>query len=220
MNDREPRGVILETEVTVSRRNGTAATADTIDTDDVLARRIAAGDVDAWDRFFDRYSSWTYRFAYTHLNGNRADAEDLCSDIILTAAKSIGKFDPDRGGLDAWVGGIALHRLSRFCRRRRVELPLIPDIVDRSSDPEPASCNLADQVHVEDAVNRALASLPQRQAAALVAKYVEGYTTDELAEMIQASPAAAQSLLARARASFRSVFSTLMGDSPGGDSRG
>ena len=180
---------------------------------------IAEGDTDAWDRFFDQYSPWVYRFAYTHLNGNHADAEDLCSDIMLTAAKSIGKFDAGRGELDLWVRGVARHRLARFCRSRRIELPLIPDLVDQSSDSETTSAGLADQAQVRDVVDRALACLPERQATALIAKYVEGYTTDELAQQAQSSPKAIESLLVRARTAFRSAFNRLLDGSPGGTHR-
>lgn len=211
------RVVHLETEVILNRRHRVEAQAEATDTGEALARMIAAGDMDAWDRFFDLYSSWVYRFAYTHLSGNRADAEDLCSDIMLTAAKSIGKFDPGRGELDLWVRGVARHRLARFCRGRRIELPLIPDLVDQSSDSETTSASLTDQVQARDVVNRALACLPERQASALVAKYVEGYTTDELARRTQSSPKAIESLLVRARAAFRSAFNRLLDGSPGGN---
>lgn len=159
--------------MTLNRQCGIEDKTDVTDTGEVMARMIAAGDLDAWDRFFDQFSSWVYRFAYTHLNGNRADAEDLCSDIMLTAAKSIGKFDPERGDLDMWVRGIARHRLARFCRSRRIELPLIPDLVDQFSDSETTSIGLSDQVQVRDVVNRTLACLPERQASALIGKYVQ-----------------------------------------------
>jgi RNA polymerase sigma-70 factor, ECF subfamily len=206
----------METELALNQRHGTTHEIDLADSDAAMARRIAAGDVDAWDCFFDRYSPWAYRFAYRHLDGNRADAEDLCSDILLTAAKSIGKYDARRGDLDAWVYGLARHRLSRFCRARRIDLPLIPGIVDQSSDAETTSPDLAEESHLRDVVNRTLASLPERQAAVLVAKYVEGYTTDELARQTQSSVKAVESLLVRARTGFRSAFNRLLDGSRGG----
>lgn len=203
-------------DATLNRQHGIDGQAEVTNTGEALARSIAAGDTEAWDRFFDQYSPWVYRFAYAHLNGNHADAEDLCSDIMLTAAKSISKFDPGRGELDVWVRGVARHRLARFCRSRRMELPLIPDLVDGSSDSETTSSGLSDQVHVRDVVNRALACLPERQASALIAKYVEGRSTDELARQHQSSPKAIESLLVRARTAFRSAFNRLLDGSPGG----
>lgn len=209
----------MEVEVALDRKRVAGGYADATTTDRALAHNIAAGDTDAWNRFFDRYSSWTYRFAYRHLNGNSADAEDLCSDILLTAAKSVKSFDPGRGDLDAWMCGLARHRLARFCRGRRIELPLIRDLVDQSSDSETTASSLADMVCTKDVVNRALACLPERQAAALIGKYVEGYTTDELARQTLSSPKAIESLLVRARSAFRSAFTRLLDDSPGGGNR-
>jgi RNA polymerase sigma-70 factor (ECF subfamily) len=196
---------------------GTAERAGAADADQALARRIAAGDVDAWDRFFERYAVWAYRFAYRHLGGNHADAQDLCSEIMMTAARSIRQFDASRGTLDSWLLGVARHRLARFCRSRRLELPLVPDLA--AANPVP---NLpdTDSAHTRDLVNRALASLPQRQAAVLVGKYMAGYTTEELARHSEITPKAVESLLSRARAAFRSVFSALLESSAGGDCRG
>jgi len=207
----------VEIETALKQQCSITRTANTVDLDQEMARQIVAGDTDAWSRFFDRYSPWVYRFATRHLDGNRADAEDLCSDVMLTAAKSIGKFNPRLGDLDAWVYGLARHRLSRFCRGRRAELPLIPDIADNSSDSETLLfTGLAESLQTKDVVNRALASIPERQASALVAKYVEGYTTDELARRTQSSAKAVESLLSRARAAFRSAFNSLPGSSIGG----
>jgi RNA polymerase sigma-70 factor, ECF subfamily len=210
----------VEIEVALNRQYGVSETADHSDTDEALARQVAMGDTDAWDRFFDRYSSWTYRFAYWHLIGNHADAEDLCSDTMLAAAKSVGKYDPRRGDLDAWMHGLARNCLARFCRSRRMELPLIPDIVDQSSNSESTSCSLRENIQARDVVNRVLASLPERQAAALIAKYVEGYTTDELARQTQSSPKAVESLLVRARIAFRSAFKKLLDTDSGGGNNG
>jgi len=204
--------------------------------DEGLARRIAAGEVAAWDHFFDRFCDWAYRFAYYHLSANRADAEDLCSDILMTAARGIKQFDGARGTLDVWLLGIARHRLARFCRRRRLEVPLDPepsgsqDVDARCYRPRGViATSVGSRAHegapIEDAaltrqlVNRALASLPQRQAAVLVGKYVAGYTVEELARSNDMTPKAVESLLTRARAGFRAAFATL-NESSGGDNRG
>jgi RNA polymerase sigma-70 factor (ECF subfamily) len=189
-----------------------SAAADASRRDDMLARCIAAGDKDAWGLFFDRYSTWAFRFAYRHLGGNHADAEDLCSEIMLTAAKSAGKFDHRRGDLDSWMYGIARHCVSRFCRGRKINQPIDIDIPDPGSP--------TDRSHTKDIVNRALAGLPERQASALIAMYVQGYTTDEIARGIGTTPKAAESLLVRARVAFRLAFNSLLADtSAGGGSR-
>jgi len=199
-------------------RPASAEVGESRDADQELARRIAAGDLGAWDHFFDHYAPWAYRFAYRHLGANHADAQDFCSDIMITAARCIKQFDASRGTLDSWLLGVARHRLARFCRSRRLELPLVPDLA--AANPSAPLPDTTDASLTRDLVNRALASLPQRQAAALVGKYVAGYTVEELARRAAVTPKAVESLLSRARAAFRSVFSALLESSAGGDCRG
>ncbi len=208
----------MEIGATVERQRERKRDVMSAENDAVLARQIAGGDTDAWDRFFARYAPWVYRFAYRHLAGNAADAEDVCSEIMLTAAAGIAGFDARRGDLDGWMCGIARHGLSRWCRRRHVELPLLPALTESTSAPETISCCFPDSIAVRDLVNRALASLPERQATALVGKYIEGCTTDELARRMQSSAKAVESLLVRARTAFRASFSTLAECNTGGES--
>jgi RNA polymerase sigma-70 factor (ECF subfamily) len=188
--------------------------------DAAIARRIAAGDVAAWGAFFERYAPWAYRFAHHHLAGNHADAEDLCSDIMMTAARSIGRFDSRRGTLDVWLLGLARHRLARFCRRRRIEVPLVPDVATMEAHSASSVSDCASDAALQRAVvNRALASLPERQAAALIGKYVAQHTVEELSAQMGSTPKAIESLLSRARAAFRCAFSALLKDGSGGENR-
>ena len=180
--------------------------------DQALAKAVASGDPSAVHALFDRFSSWTYRFAYYHLSRNSVDAEDLCSDILLAAMRSINTFDVTRGSLDAWVLGVARHQLFRFYRRRHLDLPFIPEIVENDSTQDVGAVNeLEDKTLMSDAVNRALASLAERQVEAFAGKYVEGYSTEELARLMGTSPSAVESLLVRARNAFRAALDAING---------
>lgn len=146
------------------------------------------------------------------MNCNHADAEDLCSIIMIAAARSIGKFNSKKGSLDAWMFGLARKRLAQFCRDRRMHFPLIPDVSDQSSATETTHVYNVDDALLKDVVNRAISVLPERQASVLIAKYVDGYSTDELAEIMGSTNKAVESLLGRARIAFRSAFDRLAVD--------
>jgi len=191
----------------------------TFDTDQALANAVASGDGQAWEHFFDLHADWAYRFSYSHLHGNRADAEDLCSDIMMTAACSIKRFDHRRGTLDQWLLGLARHRLARFCRERRLAPPLVPELAASNPGTDEIVGDVpTDESLTRDLVGRALGSLPARQAAVLIGKYLSGYTIDELAREIQCSSRAVESLLSRARAGFRAAFRRLAESGSGGES--
>lgn len=176
-----------------------------------IAGSIVDGDTQAWNRFFNRYSAWVYRFSYYHLNKNHADAEDLSSDILLAAARSMHTYDPLRGSLDVWLLGLAKRRLSRFCKLRSREIPIIPEYAETNDLPcNDGMSSLTDQLAVKDAVNRTLGVIPENHASALIGKYVEGYTTEELARIRNTTPKAMESLLTRARNSFKAVFNDLL----------
>ena len=56
---------------------------------------------------------------------------------------------------------------------------------------------------VDFAIFRVLEALPTQYALALEAKYGDGMSVDEVAKLLDVTPIAAQSLLARAREAFR-----------------
>jgi RNA polymerase sigma-70 factor (ECF subfamily) len=185
--------------------------------DDALANRISSGDTESWQTFFGRFSTWTYRFAHFHLRASRADAEDLTSEILLTAVQSIRQFDSRRGSLDLWLLGIARHCLARFCRRRRLEVPSVPEITGTDLEVQgPADLPLSETALTRHLVNRALASLPERQSTVLIGKYIHGHSVEELAVSMDSTPKAVESLLSRARAAFRTVFTMLFDADEGG----
>ena len=55
----------------------------------------------------------------------------------------------------------------------------------------------------------ALDKLPPKYGDALEWKYIEGYSVKEIAQKMNLSPEAAQSLLARAKRSFKEIYGTL-----------
>ena len=61
---------------------------------------------------------------------------------------------------------------------------------------------------------RTLETLSARQQAALLLKDVHGFSTAELAAMLEVTPGSAEVLLARARTSFRARFADIAGVEP------
>lgn len=208
----------METKTGVILDNDVMEDVENTQSDAWIARSIAKGDKDAWDRFFDRYFRWTYRFAYYHLKENHTDAEDLCSDILLAVAQSIKGYDPSKGSLDVWLRALAKYRLAHFCRRKRYEICMVADSINSQVDEPLDICgDPARNAGTVDLVNRVMASLPERQSGILREKYVDGYSVKELAGLHETSPKAIESLLSRARSAFRSTFNTLRNHAQGSD---
>ena len=131
--------------------------------------------------------------------GSRPIAEDLTAETFAEASR---RHADGRGGevTGAWLMTVARRRmvdhwrrtasqrdrLERFAREQRSEVP--PD-----EDPDTR-------------VELALATLPERQRVALVLRYVDEFAVAEIADALNTSYRAAESLLSRARAAFSRAY--------------
>jgi RNA polymerase sigma-70 factor (ECF subfamily) len=127
---------------------------------------------------------------------DRGCAEDLMQETFIKATRALGGY---RGGSPkAWLFSIARTVFLDEQRRstRRTTSQLSDELVDRhQSDPVE-----------QDAIERALASLPERQRTALLLADRVGLTRAELAEALGTSEGAARVLLHRARQGFRVAY--------------
>lgn len=183
-----------------------------------LAKRLLAGDERAFQRFFDDNFPRLYRFALTRLP---EDPEGVAEVVQSTLARALERIRSYRGeaALFTWLCVICRNELVDHLRRnarhaRHLVLveddPSIRQVVeslDAPIDRDPAALAL----HAEAArlISVALDRLPARYGDALEWKYIEGRSVREIAQRLELSTEAAQSLLARAKRAFRDIYATL-----------
>ncbi|MGV3616795.1 MAG: RNA polymerase sigma factor [Fimbriimonas sp.] len=146
------------------------------------------------DALVTLFSDDVWRFVASQV-GRREDAEDIVMEVFAAAFSDFAKV---RRANDQrlWLLAIARRKVSDCLRRqyRRAEQPF-------SSVEETAQAAWLDEGQI--ATRGALAKLPDPQGQALVLKYVNGLTTEEVSVVIRRSFAATNSLLQRARQSLR-----------------
>ncbi|MCZ6888154.1 MAG: RNA polymerase sigma factor [Gammaproteobacteria bacterium] len=174
------------------------------DSDDALMARVQTGDQEAFARLLDRHLSAIHSYVY-RMVGNTADAEDLAQETLLRSWSRAATWQPGRVQFTTWLHRIA-HNLciDEFRRRRPESTDQIDQIVDEAAHVTVAA---SDSIR-RDAVNKALASLPERQRSALVLCQLHGWSNKEAATMMAISVTALESLIARAR---RTLKTTLRG---------
>jgi len=84
--------------------------------DDVLLRRSAKGDEEAFAILYRRHQAPLYRFAL-RMTGNRWAAEEIVQDVFMTLIREPKKFDPSRGTLGAFLYGVARNRIMKHIER-------------------------------------------------------------------------------------------------------
>lgn len=172
----------------------------------------APTDVAAW---FDEALPRIYGYFLPRVGGRVTVAEDLTQETILAAVRS-GHRPSRSDAVIPWLFGIARHKLMDHYRaedrdRRHFGRPADPEEIESGPTPPLPELDL-DALHTRDTVIATLNRLPPRQRSALVARYLDGCDVPATAELLGVSVHAAESLLARARTSFRHHYRALNGD--------
>jgi RNA polymerase sigma-70 factor (ECF subfamily) len=135
--------------------------------------------------------------------------------------KAVRKIQSYRGeaALFTWLCVICRNELTDWQRRnasyqRHVMLiedrPEIQAVIDACNAPiEDQPAQQFQRNEAARLIHVALDSIPAKYGNALEWMYIEGHTVREIAHKLDVSPEAAQSVLARAKRSFREVYSTL-----------
>lgn len=147
------------------------------------------------------------------MTGSLTDAEDLTQDVFVRALRSIDRFDR-RASLRTWLYRIATNACIDFLRshqRRAQPSASVEETLEREGwiDPYPDRADPAEHVTDLDATDlylvAALAHLPPRQRAALVARDLLELDARRAAEVLECTPTAVNSLLQRAHHRLRGL---------------
>lgn len=185
--------------------------------------RVARGDRAAYARLVNLHLQPIEAYAF-RICANRATAEDVVQEVMLRLWLRAAHFQPERARLTTWLHQMAHNLCIDHLRRnsRLTELPFGNDPPDTHEVTSGQSAYLhspaAEAVEVgvvdehADAVQQALAQLPERQRNALVLTYYQGLSNAEVAQVMQTGVRAVESLLVRARAALKKQLEQAYGN--------
>lgn len=183
-----------------------------------LVDRLLAGDQRAFDRFFEENFARLYRFALARLRGDSTAAEEIAQATMARAIRKLASYRAE-SAMFTWLCAICRNEMSDWLRRQgryREHIVLIEDFPDvrAAVDSVTASPDLGpeagyERVEANRLIQVALDRLPPKYGDVLEWKYVEGYTSQEIADRLGVGYEAAQSLLARAKRAFAQAYGEL-----------
>jgi RNA polymerase sigma-70 factor, ECF subfamily len=91
--------------------------------DDVLLRRAAKGDEEAFTVVYRRHQAAIYRFAL-RMTGSAWAAEEIVQDVFMTLVRTPEKYDARLGTVSAFLYGVARNRVLKYRERLPRELAL------------------------------------------------------------------------------------------------
>lgn len=163
-----------------------------------LSRRAARGDRQALQSLYEEYSEQLFAVAY-RLTESSADARDVLHDVICELPEMIRDFDRKRP-LGPWLRAVtaraALQHMRSERRRHETAIATAPDEREVSASPE---FPVLDSIAVE----RALSSLTEELRTVVVLKEMEGYSHQEIADLLDIARTTSEGRLYKARKLLR-----------------
>jgi len=165
-------------------------------------KRVAAGDARAFRQICDEHLPAILRFA-TRLLQNDAEAHDVAQETFLKVWLKASEYQP-KARITTWIHSIARHLSIDRLRQRQSRGETVS--LDNAVDQAPASVEpgqLLERKWTAERVQTAISALPERQQSALLLRHEQGLSQDEIAQVLDTSVDAVESLLKRARSALR-----------------
>ena len=178
------------------------------DLDDIaLMARTKRGDMDAFAVLVERHQHSVVGTVAKML-GNANDAEDVAQQVFVRVWKSAGRYEPT-AKFTTWL--MTITRNLVFNEMRRLQRSRMVSMETREEDPPMqfpddsarAPGEVLLEVELEQAIDDAIASLPEMQRMALVLRRYEEMPYEEIAKVLDTSVAATKSIIFRARNELR-----------------
>src|SRR5947209_465753 len=174
-------------------------------TDAQVVENLRARDVQAFRSLIEGLEQPI--IGYLHrLVGDREVALDLAQDTFLQVYKEIGKTSQDLL-LKPWIYRIATNYGLRYLKRKRLrqfvglDSPSPPEGFMMVPGPE-------QQAETRIMVHEALSQMKSQDAICLVLHYGNGFTYEEISQVLEITPEAVRKRVARRLEKFRALYGT------------
>jgi RNA polymerase sigma-70 factor (ECF subfamily) len=178
------------------------------DAEDIRLMGLAAtGDDRAFEQLVERHQRLIIGTVGRML-GTGSDAEDIAQQVFVRVWKNAKRYEP-RAKFTTWLLKITRNLVFNELRRRSRH-PQVPLQSDSEEEERPLKddqaiapdASLLDQ-ELQDAVDAAIANLPETQRMAVILRRYDELSYEEIAETLDQSVSAVKSLLFRARTELR-----------------
>jgi RNA polymerase sigma-70 factor, ECF subfamily len=185
-----PKPEDTELPVAAEAEKGQLGTAARKNDDRELVRRAQHGEKDAFELLVARHQGRVFAVAGGILR-NREDVEDIAQQVFLKAYFSLKRFD-QRSAFSTWLYKITVNECWDLLRKKKVR-PLVFESelseeqahAYQSTEQKPEYApDVSEQLETKQQLDHWLDCLEERDRTMLVLKEVQGFTVEEIAEIM------------------------------------
>ncbi|GAE33995.1 sigma-70 family RNA polymerase sigma factor [Halalkalibacter akibai] len=149
----------------------------------MLIRRILEGDQQAYSELYDVTIKQVYKNVHFLLE-SKEEIDDVIQDIYLEVFKSLGRFDKQRE-FNPWLMGLVIRQIQSYRKKRWTRLRIIKKAFENNVTITGQIFNCVDQFVTNDELIRLIEQLPFKQKQVVILHYLNDYSQEEVAEILQ-----------------------------------
>lgn len=157
---------------------------------------------------YDRYLDKVYQYIYYRV-GDVPLTEDLTSQVFMRAWEAIGQFRWQGFPFSAWLYRIARNLVVDYHRAHKPTLDLEdPELRSQLTAVDPASSpeRSANWRFMVDHLRGAISHLTEEQQQVIILKFLQGFSTEEVAQRLGKTSGAVRALQFRALSALRGLM--------------
>src|SRR5438552_11159959 len=187
------------------RPAGSGTSAHPVIDERALVRQAQKGDKAAFESLVQRHQHRVFAVARGILKRHE-DVEDIAQQVFVKAYFSLKRFD-QRAAFSTWLYKITVNECWDLLRRKKVR-PLVYESdlseeqarqVITSGEKENPGPDISEKMALREQLERLLEGLDERDRLMLILKEVEGYSIEEIAEVLNLNGNTVKVRLFRAR---------------------
>lgn len=181
-----------------------------------LMLRIRGGDSRAMEELIRRHQDAVYATVANMLRSG-GDAEDIAQQVFIRIWKGAATYEPS-SKFTTWMFTIVRNLVFNELRRQKRKPVLSSDALEEengmilSIDNAPPPDIALEHRELSQAVEDAIASLPEQAALAIQLRRYENLSYEEIAQVLDTSVSATKSILFRARNMLKEKLASFLGD--------
>ncbi|MCL4298175.1 MAG: sigma-70 family RNA polymerase sigma factor [Anaerolineae bacterium] len=169
-----------------------------------LIQRAVSGDPDAFATLYDTYIEQIYRFIFFRVS-DEPTAEDLTSQVFIKAWDNLSSYQMRGLPFSAWLFRIARNSVIDYYRTFKETTSLEFEAVAKPDPMGDVDERIERQLQAEE-VRLALQKLTEDQRQVLTLRFIEGFSTEEVAQVLGKRAGAIRALQMRGLQALTEIF--------------